>query len=114
MADTDLAKQAKRVVDSLYALAHRRGGLIKVRKQVLKNRDYLNAYSQDESSRSATAQDAHEGRAPQGFFSRLFDRSNKSKSRGAKDYVPKTDFHEAQARLHQPGTGNTNPEHHKF
>jgi hypothetical protein len=114
MADTDLAKQAKLVVDSLYALAHRRGGLIKVRKQVLKNRDYLNVHRQDEPARNATSQDAHEGRAPQGFLSRLFDRANKSKARSTMDYVPKTDFHETHTMLHQPGTGNTNPEYHKF
>ena len=114
MADSDLFKKAKIAVDSLQALSHRRAALIKIRKQLLKNKNNFNAHRQDEPAKNSTSQDAHEGRAPQGFFDRIFDRANKSKSRSTMDYVPRTDFHEAHTMLHQPGTGNTNPEYYKF
>lgn len=114
MADSELFKNSKTVVDSLQALSHRRSALVKIRKQLLKNKNNLNAHRQDEPARNITSQDAHEGRAPEGFFDRIFDRANKSKPRSTMDYVPKTDFHEAHTMLYQPGSGNTNPEHYKF
>lgn len=114
MADSELYKKAKIVVDSLQALSNRRSALIKIRKQLLKNKNNFNVHRQDEPAKNATSQDAHEGRAPQGLFDRIFDRAYKSKPRSTMDYVPKTDFHEAHTMLHQPGSENTNPEHYKL